>query len=148
MILKTIGFASLLALTVMTSTCDAKTEPCNHSPGFEHYRKEPKFALPFKASETRERDLADRFKHLSLGMSEQEVFDLMGEPDQAQEAWAKERPRCIGVSWTYYIQVDRDFSNANNKLIEIFFNKAGKTKWVVSSTVSGLKELGSPSQAR
>lgn len=124
----------------------SKPEACKHSPGFEQYHREPKFQTPFRRSEVGTNELFGKYKKLTLGMTEKQVLDLMGEPDSAREMWKPGllEGRCVGQAWTYYVEVSEQLSNGNNKQINIYFDHDGKTKWEVPSNLPALQERGSP----
>ena len=112
-------------------------------PGFDmpHFRTNRTYA-PYKVSDDRKKSILSAYPKLKAGMNEQQVFDLLGKPDVAEEGWAKEGPFCRAISWQYWVELTHDSANENDSMIELFFSKDGLVQWVVPHPGLGLKEKG------
>ena len=75
-------------------------------------------------------------------MTKTQVEEILGKPDCASKNYSKSKePGFLGWSWRYFFEKpDPKLTNLKlDKSIQVFFNKNGKTKWIISN-IDGLVE--------
>lgn len=105
-------------------------------------------SFPYIAPSQRQSILRRNYARLSAGLTKQEVFKILGEPDYSRSHYTKRSPpRYIGSGWKYFFEKpDPLLVNVKkDKQIQVFFDIKGKTHWIVSNA-EGLNEIGEPSQ--
>ena len=103
--------------------------------------------FPYSAPAERRRQVIDGYPSVELGMSAEEVAARLGEPDWGGCHYAKEPPReLIGFSWTYsFRKLDAELVNElEDQGVMVFFDAAGRARWLVPQGVDGLDEKGRP----
>jgi len=105
--------------------------------------------FPYAAPETKKAHIINNYSKLSLGMTKQQVYDILGKPDVETEILPKfkfERPKSRGWEWTYYIYKTDDWGQnlKYDREVNIFYDISGKTDWIVAYNIENLQELGGP----
>jgi outer membrane protein assembly factor BamE (lipoprotein component of BamABCDE complex) len=107
-------------------------------------------SFPYSIQEERKKQITKNYERIKIGMTKQEVYSLLGEPDFSKYLHTKDYPgKYIGSEWTYY------FYKPNPKLVNekldrgvfIFFGTTDKASWIVPKNIEGLVEKGGPSRS-
>lgn len=133
---------------------------CNSSAGNVNDKKSRRYntyesfkksvgGLPYDAPEAKKRHIIENYTKLLIGMTKQQVYDILGEPDIEDEILPKfawESPKSRGWIWMYYIYRanSREGNSKADKLVEVYYDVDGKVHWIAASNVDGLEDLGGP----
>ncbi len=105
-------------------------------------------SFPYIASQERQAQIIEKYSQLTVGLTEADVFALLGEPDCAEPLYTKAPPpnmEYLGFRWIYYLEKPNpNLTNLKKDIaVQIYFNTESKTDWIVSN-IDGLDEIGSP----
>ena len=106
-------------------------------------------SYPYEAPQARKDRIVKNYPKLELGMTKDQIAELIGEPDFSQFGYAKgpkgPREKWLGSYWMYYFRQRNNGFNVYDPCLEIFFDTNDRAHWIVPENIDGLKEKG-PSQ--
>lgn len=102
----------------------------------------------YEAPEERKQNIFSNYSRLRVGMTKQEIASIIGTPDYSQASYGPKGPgeKWLGWSWSYYlVWPDTRFVNeAQDELIQIFFDTKDRATWIALSSKTQLPHLGGP----
>ena len=99
-------------------------------------------SYPYDAPQERKDRIVKNYPKLELGMSKEQVAELIGDPDYSQLGYGPKgpRPQWHGSNWTYWLRKRDNLVNLNDPCLEIFFGTDDRATWIVPSNIDGLTE--------
>ena len=105
--------------------------------------------FPFRASEDKKQQIIANYSKLTVGMTKEEVANLLGDPDIEETVHSKliDNPGFMGWHWRYCVYKLANFGQnlKEDQEVEIFYDTKGRISWIVPLNIKGLVEKGSPS---
>jgi len=101
--------------------------------------------FPYEASAIKRERIISNYRNLSIGMTQEEVLSLLGEPDTMTEKYNKTRNLFLGTLWSYYLH-RHEAKLANDvydQMITLHFDKMGKLYFALPTNIRGLIPKGS-----
>ena len=100
---------------------------------------------PYDAPQARRDRIVKNGPRLEVGMSKEQVAELIGDPDYSRLMYGPKGPgaRWLGSSWMYYLHKRDSNINVYNPCVQIFFGTDDRATWIVPSNIDGLTEKGS-----
>src|SRR5262249_36842548 len=101
-------------------------------------------AFPYQASQSRKDRIIKNYNKLEVGMSKEQVADLIGEPDFSQldyDLKRKDRKAIwLGSSWNYYLYKRENLVNVYDPYLYVRFGTDDRAKHFGPVNIEGLTE--------
>ena len=99
---------------------------------------------PYQAPTEKVAKIKEGLNQVVQCMSKKQIRSLLGEPDYGQEHYGPKglNAKWIGSAWTYYLSKRADNGNANDTVVQVFFDRTERAPWVVPSHIESARELG------
>jgi hypothetical protein len=129
------GFSLLVLLSCSVTSCEliyGVRQPAVSKDPIDNQLFNDSTVFPYDATQDRTQFIRANFSKIEIGMSGDEVLEILGNPDEAQALhFVGEPPQ--GWGWSYF--VIKKYARAPDeydRFVEIFFDKPGRVKKVLN----------------
>jgi hypothetical protein len=139
----------LLCALCLVSGCEVPQQPAEVpvSDGMRSYKDFAAGikAYPYEAPQSRKERIIRNFPTLEIGMTKDQVADVIGDPDFSQNSYGPKGPNMKwgGSTWEYYLAKRDDSANESDPCVFIAFGQDDRANWILPCNIDGLIEMSS-----